>query len=204
MEGISDSILKLLPEWTAYWLRFENDAIVMEATAPRPETATGPTENRTLDDRRARAVVGHLRGDQPRPGQVAQGDARPVSHRIRPTSRSSTSSTRASTSSAAPTPRSAGHATRPSSSMPPNGTPAGGLIVEPTDPAAAKQLFTALRTFITLGGDQVGATVSDEDVQRHHDHHRQPRRYRQAGRDGRRVRPAACHCRSARSRSPTR
>ena len=47
MEGISDSILNLVPEWTAYWLRFENDAIVMEATAPRPETASGPTENRS-------------------------------------------------------------------------------------------------------------------------------------------------------------
>ena len=46
MEGISDSILKVVPEWTAYWLRFENDALVMEATAPRPETASGPTENR--------------------------------------------------------------------------------------------------------------------------------------------------------------
>ena len=44
-----------------------------------------------------------------------------------------------------------------------NGTPAGGLIVEPTDAEAARQLFTALRTFITLGGDQVGATVRDED-----------------------------------------
>ena len=37
-----------------------------------------------------------------------------------------------------------------------NGTPEGGLIVEPTDADAARQLFTALRTFLTLGGDQVG------------------------------------------------
>src|SRR4029079_11741654 len=47
MEGISDSILHVVPEWTAYWLSFEKDAIVMEATAPRPETASGPTENRS-------------------------------------------------------------------------------------------------------------------------------------------------------------
>ena len=43
------------------------------------------------------------------------------------------------------------------------GTPAGGLIVEPNDAEKATQLFNALRTFITLGGDQVGATVKDED-----------------------------------------
>jgi hypothetical protein len=43
------------------------------------------------------------------------------------------------------------------------GTPAGGLIVEPTDTEKATQLFKALRTFVTLGGDQVGATVKDED-----------------------------------------
>ena len=30
----------------AYWLRFESDAIVMEATQPEPETRLGPTENR--------------------------------------------------------------------------------------------------------------------------------------------------------------
>jgi hypothetical protein len=43
-----------------------------------------------------------------------------------------------------------------------NGAPEGGLIVEPTDAAAATRLFTSLRTFITLGGDQVGATIRDE------------------------------------------
>jgi hypothetical protein len=43
-----------------------------------------------------------------------------------------------------------------------NGTPQGGLVVVPSDPAAAKQLFTSLRTFLTVGGDQVGATVRDE------------------------------------------
>jgi hypothetical protein len=43
-----------------------------------------------------------------------------------------------------------------------NGTPGGGLVVEPTDAAAAQRLFTALRTFVTLGGDQVGATARDE------------------------------------------
>ena len=203
IEGVSDAILKLVPEWAAYWLRFENDAIVMEATAPRPETAIGPTENRDVDDRRARAVVGHLRGDQPRPRQDAQRDARPVRARTRPTSRCSTSSTRASASSAAPTPRSAGSATRPSSSTT-RRDPGGRPDRRPDRPGRRRAaVHRAASTFITLGGDQVGVTVTRRGLQRHDDHDRRPRRRRQAVRHGRRI-GRACRCRSASSRSPTR
>ena len=35
-----DDLAALVPEWAAYWLRFENDAIVMEATHPPPEPAS--------------------------------------------------------------------------------------------------------------------------------------------------------------------
>ena len=44
--ALSDSMLKIVPDWAAYWLSFQNDAIVAELTAPRPDTALGPTENR--------------------------------------------------------------------------------------------------------------------------------------------------------------
>jgi len=40
-------MLKAIPEWAAYWLTFQDDAIVMQATLPKPETAVGPTENRS-------------------------------------------------------------------------------------------------------------------------------------------------------------
>ena len=43
-----------------------------------------------------------------------------------------------------------------------NGTPEGGLVVVPTDKAAADHLFTALRSFIAIGGAQQGITVTDE------------------------------------------
>lgn len=161
MEGISDSILKVVPEWTASWLRFEKDAIVMEATAPRPETATGPTENRTstiaehvpssaifaatthdlgkslkemLDLYRTDATAKPIL-DQLDQGLGLVGGADAAFGWARDT---------AVVIDAV------------------NGTPEGGLIVEPTDSAAAKQLFTALRTFVTVGGDQIGATIKDE------------------------------------------
>ena len=44
-----------------------------------------------------------------------------------------------------------------------NGTPEGGLIVEANDPDCRQEAVHDSRTFIALGGDQVGATVKDED-----------------------------------------
>ena len=161
MEGISDSILKVVPEWTAYWLRFEKDALVMEATAPRPETQIGPTENRSstiVEHVPSSAIFAATNHDlgvslkemldlyrtdanyKPIIDQLDQGlDLVGGEDAAFGWARDSAIVIDAT-----------------------DGTPSGGLIVEPSDPAAAKQLFTALRTFITLGGDQVGATVSDE------------------------------------------
>jgi Protein of unknown function (DUF3352) len=38
----------------------------------------------------------------------------------------------------------------------------GGIVAIPADAAAAKQLFTTLRSFVALGGSQAGITVTDE------------------------------------------
>ena len=65
MEGISDALLKLVPEWAAYWLRFESDALVMEATRASTGDGDRPDREPQLDDRRARAGDGPRRGDQP-------------------------------------------------------------------------------------------------------------------------------------------
>ena len=46
---LSDSMRGMLPDWGAYWLRVEGDAIVMEATAPTTATAIGPTQDRPSD-----------------------------------------------------------------------------------------------------------------------------------------------------------
>jgi hypothetical protein len=35
--------------WTAFWLRVEGDALVMEAAAPKPETNLGPTKDRASE-----------------------------------------------------------------------------------------------------------------------------------------------------------
>jgi hypothetical protein len=162
MEGISDTILnKVIPEWTAYWLRFEKDALVMEATAPRAETATGPSQNR------ASTIAEHV----PSSAIFAA-----TSHDLGKTLKEMLDLYRTDANykplidqldqgldlvggedAAFGWARDAAVVIDAT-----NGTPSGGLIVEAGDPDAAKKLFTALGTFITLGGDQVGATVSDE------------------------------------------
>jgi hypothetical protein len=39
----------------------------------------------------------------------------------------------------------------------------GGIVITPTDPAAAQQLFTKLNGLLRLAGGQAGITVTDED-----------------------------------------
>ncbi len=46
---MSESMLKMLPDWGAYWVRVEGDAVVMEAVAPKPATTLGPTKDRASD-----------------------------------------------------------------------------------------------------------------------------------------------------------
>jgi hypothetical protein len=161
VEGLSDSMLKVVPEWTAYWLRFEKDALVMEATAPRPETQTGPAENRTstiaehVPSSAVFAAMNHDLGKSLKEMlDLYRSDAKskPIVDQLEqgldlvggPDAAFGWARDSAIAIDVA------------------NGTPEGGLIVEATDPAAAKKLFTALRTFIALGGGQVGATVNDE------------------------------------------
>ena len=54
--ALGQAILKVIPDWGAYWLRFESDAVVMEAVAPKPEASIGPTENRSS------TVIEHVPG----------------------------------------------------------------------------------------------------------------------------------------------
>ena len=45
----TEALAKFIPTWTAFWLRVEGDALVMEAAAPKPETHLGPTTDRASD-----------------------------------------------------------------------------------------------------------------------------------------------------------
>src|SRR3954469_4826268 len=163
-EAISDSLLKLVPDWTAYWLSFDNDAIVMEATAPRPQTALGPTENRTS------TIAAHIPGTavfasvsndygktikQALDLYAAEPQFKPMLDQVN---------------------QGLGLIGGPDAAFgwvgdtalvvnDSKGTPEGGLIVAPTDKDAPGRLVTALKTFLALGGAEKGITIRDEVYQ---------------------------------------
>ena len=47
--GLGQAMRQFVPAWSAYWMRVENDAVVLEATGAEPATALGPTTDRASD-----------------------------------------------------------------------------------------------------------------------------------------------------------
>ncbi|TFG69338.1 MAG: DUF3352 domain-containing protein [Thermomicrobiales bacterium] len=159
--ALNDSMLELLPDWTASWLRFESDALVMEVSAPTPETQIGPTENRTSN------VIEH----------VPSSAVFAVTTNDLGTTLQKTIDRYASDPAIGPKleefdqalgligGREAAFGWIGDAAFVVDARgdePDGGIIIAPSDQAAAKQLFTALRTLIALGGGQAGFSVSDE------------------------------------------
>ena len=158
---LSDTILKALPEWGAYALRFEGDAVVMEATAPKAETALGPTENRTsslIEHIPSSAIVAGVTDDF---GTTLK-QSRDL-YRTEPAFKSVLDGLDQALGLVGGADAALGWAGDTAMVITvADGTPEGGLIVAPTDKAAATHLFTSLRSFIAIGGAQQGITVKDE------------------------------------------
>jgi hypothetical protein len=159
--SLYDTLDKALPDWAAYSLRFQGDAIVMEATNPVPETRLGPSENSrsTIAEHiPGTALVAAMSNDLgttiKQTLALYRGDAsfKPVMDQV-DQALGLIGGADAAFGWAGDSAVVVGA---------PNGTPEGGAIIEPKDKAAADHLFTALRAFIALGGAQQGITVSDE------------------------------------------
>lgn len=158
---LSATMLKYLPEWGAFWLRFENDAVVMEASQPKAEAALGPTEDRTSP------VAGHV----PATALVVV-----ATHDDGATLKSMLDVYKAEPSLKdvmAQLDKALGLVGGADAAIgwigdtaivvnDADGTPEAGLIVLPTDKAAATRLFTSLRNFVALGGADAGITIRDE------------------------------------------
>jgi Protein of unknown function (DUF3352) len=161
-EAISDSLLKLIPDWTAYWLSFESDAIVMEATAPKPDTVVGPTENRTSTVAQhipATAVFASVSNDYGKTLRQAldlygtEKQFKPMLDQLNQ-GLGLVGGADAAIGWVGDTAIVINDA---------DGKPEGGLIIEPTDKEAPARLVTALKTFLAIGGAQQGITIRDED-----------------------------------------
>ena len=162
VEGsLGDSMVSFLPDWGAFWLRIEGDAVVLQATAPKPAKAIGPTEDRTspvVAHVPAGAVVAAVTHDAGKSLRQmldlykADLALKPMIDSIDQAA-GLVGGTDAAIGWIGDTAAVINVA---------DGTPEGGLIIVPTDKDAAARLFTSLRTLIGLGGSQVGATISDE------------------------------------------
>ena len=160
--AVSTTLLKTLPEWGAYWLRFESDALVMEATAPKPEISLGPTQNSSSSivehvpsSALAVTVTNGLGATLTRMLELYAGDptVKPLLDQLdqalglvggRDAALGWIGDTALVVNAS-------------------DGKPEAGLVVAPTDPDKAKTLFTALGAFIGLGGSSQGITVRTED-----------------------------------------
>ncbi len=159
---VSDAMLALVPDWASFRLRVEGDALVMDGAMPNVTGAPGP------DDNRANGVASWA---PPSTLMLAAGNDAGASaleaialYRADP----SLAEVFTGIDQAAGI---VGGLDAALSWMGDTGlviargasAPEGGIVAIPTDPAAARQLLTTLRSFATLGGAQIGVTIRDED-----------------------------------------
>jgi hypothetical protein len=161
-EPITDTLLKTLPDWGAYWLRFENDALVLEAAAPKPEVSFASTDSRAstlvkhvpssalvmAETNSLGATIGNVL-------DLYKGDAqfKPLIDQL-------------DQALGVVGGRDAALGWIGDTAIVLNdtgNTPEGGVLIAPTDPDKAKSLLTSLSTLVGLGGAQNGITVKTED-----------------------------------------
>ena len=159
--SLGAAMLKAVPDWGAFWLRLEGDAVVLEAIAPKPETAIGPTENRTsaiVEHIPASAMVASISNDYGKTLKQAFD-----LYKAEPSLKPMLDQLEAALGLVGGADGALGWAG--DSAVVINvadGTPEAGLLVAPTDKATADRLFTTLRSLIALGGAQQGITIRDE------------------------------------------
>lgn len=161
-EPVSDTLLKTVPDWASYWLRFEKDALVVEAAAPKPEVSFASTENRTSplvkhvpSSALAMAVTNGLGATIGKVLDLYAGDPqfKPLVDQL-------------DQALGVVGGRDAALGWIGDTAIVVNATgdtPEGGVLIAPTDPDKAKSLLTSLGTLVGLGGAQNGITVRTED-----------------------------------------
>jgi hypothetical protein len=159
---LSSGVLRgSVPDWAAFALRVEGDALVLESAVARPDTAFGPTDSRTstvTDHVPASALLVAVNHDNGAT-LVSVLDA----YRSEPALKSVIDGIDRAAGLLGGTAGAIGWIG--DAGIVVNRADAGiegGLVIVPTDRAAADRTFTSLRTLISLGGAQVGIEVRDE------------------------------------------
>ena len=158
---LDDSVKKLLPAWTAGWLSFDNDAMVIESTAPKAQTPIGPTENRTSTLARhipSTAIATSISNDL---GKTI--DQALTLYASQPTYKGMLDQVDKALGLVGG--RAGAIGWIGDTALVVNdagGTPEGGIVIAPTDKAAAERLSAALQAVVGLGGASQGITIRDE------------------------------------------
>ena len=159
---LSSGVLReALPHWEGVALRVEGDGVVFEASADRPDSAVGPTDNR------ASSLTDHVPS-----GALVVGIGHDVGatltatldlYRSEPSMKSLTDGIDQAVgllggvNGAIGWIGDAGYVVNQA-----DGGIEAGLVIAPTDRAAADRIFTSLRTLLAVGGSQSGIAVRDE------------------------------------------
>jgi hypothetical protein len=157
----SEALRGLIPDWAAFALRIEDDALVLTSAIARPDMAFGPTDSRTstvTDHVPADAIVVAVNHDLGAT-LVSVLDA----YRSEPALKSVIDGIDQAAGILGGTDGLIGWIGDTGIVVSPaDAGIEGGLIIVPTDQAAADRTFTSLRTLIALGGAQAGIAVRDE------------------------------------------
>ncbi len=159
---VSDAMLALVPDWASFRLRVEGDALVIDGAMPNMPGALGP------DDNHANGVAAWA---PPSTLMLAAGNDAGASaleaialYRTYPSNADVFKTVDQAAGIVGGLDAALGWMgdtglviARGASA------PEVGIVAIPTDPAAARQLLTTLRSFATLGGAQIGVTIRDED-----------------------------------------
>lgn len=157
----SSAIRGMLPNWEGVALRVEGDAIVLESAVDRPAAAVGPIDNR------ASSLVDHVPSSALVVGVGHDVGATLIrlldAYSSEPSMQSLTDGIDQGVgllggmNGALGWVGDAGYVVNQA-----DGGTEAGLVIAPTDRAAADKVFTSLRTLLALGGSQAGITVRDE------------------------------------------
>ena len=159
---VSDALVALVPDWSAFRLRVEGDALVMDSVMPQVDAAPGPADNATngIAAWAPLSTIAMASGNDYGDTAVetlalyrAQPDLAKVFTEVDKYA-ALFGGLEASIGWMGDTGvviASAGDSAE------------GGIISIPEDPAAGRQLLTTLRSFATLAGGQYGMSVRDEE-----------------------------------------
>ena len=159
---INDAMVGLVPEWAAFRLRVEGDALEMDSAMPHVEAAPGPSENH------ANGVAAFAP-----PSTLALAAGNDVGatlletmdiYRQDPAMAEALEGVEQAAGILGGLEASVGWMGDTGILIAPSGSLVeGGIVSIPADAAAARQLLTTLRGFATLAGSQYGVSVRDED-----------------------------------------